>query len=298
MTVYLGRPGALQVVPGTGLKVTPGMVRVSGSANTIGGGRVRDYIGTDVLRTWTLTWAALDPDVYGFLEAFFAGLCGPGPFVFLDSGRTNLLTANQSGATSVSNGPEGFSAPGAGETLASSTSVWERGPRSLAWSLPAAPAGGVLTVTAPNGDWPGIPVVPGREYRFQARLRGAGADPIITNTAQLRWLDAAGAQVQLDAGSGVATSSGAWADGVIGATVCPAGAVYLAPRFAATSGTVGAGGGTVHVDLLQLSMPDALDDGTTWRPGLGVPRVSLPQLDDQYWWRALHRTGLLLEEVA
>lgn len=298
MTAYLGRPGALQVIPGRGLKVAPGLLRVSASATTIGGGRVRDYIGTTVLRSWTLSWNVLDRALYGFLEAFFAGLNGPGPFVFLDPGRTNLLTANQSGATSVSNGTEGFSAPGAGELLASSSTVFERGPRSLAWGLPAAPAGGVLTLTAPNSDWPGIPCIPGRTYRFQARLRGAGADPIITVADQLRWLDAAGAQVQLDAGSSVATSSGAWADGVIGATVCPAGAVYLAPRLAATSATVGAGGGTVHADRLQLSMPDALDDGTVWRPGLGVPRVSLPQLDDAYWWTSLHKSGLVLEEVS
>lgn len=297
MTAYLGRPGALQVVPGTGLKVTPGLLRVSGSATTIGGGRTRDYIGTDVLRSWTLTWNALDRSLYGFLEAFYAGLNGPGPVVWLDPGRTNLLTANQSGATSVTNGVEGFTAAGAGETLASSLTTVKRGPKVLAWSLPAAPAGGVLRINAPNTDWPGIPAVAGRTYRLQVQLRGAGTDPIITVTAWMVWLDAAGAQISTSNGAGVATASGAWAAASV-AAAAPAGTVYVRPELRVTSASVGVGGGTVLVDELQLSMPDAFDDGTVWRPGLGVPRVSLPQLDDAYWWASLHRTGLALEEVS
>lgn len=297
MTVYLGRPGALQVVPGTGLRVAPGYLRVSGAATTIGGGRTRDYIGTDILRAWTLTWAALDRALYGFLESFYGGLCGPGPFVWLDPGRTNLLTANQSGATSVSNGVDGFTAAGAGEVLSSSLTTVKRGPKVLAWSLPAAPAGGVLRVAAPNADWPGIPAVAGRDYRLQVQLRGAGTDPIITVTAWLVWLDAAGAQISTSNGAGVATASGAWAPAFV-AAAAPAGTVYVRPELRVTSATVGAGGGTVLVDELQLAMPDALDDGTVWRSGLGVPRVSLPQLDDAYWWASLHRTGLVLEEVS
>lgn len=297
MTAYLGRPGALQVVPGRGLQVAPGNLRVSGAATTIGGGRTRDYIGTSILRDWKLTWAALDRGVYGFVEAFYAGLNGPGPFVWLDPGRTNLLTANQSGATSVSNGTEGFTAAGAGETLTSSSTTVKRGPKVLAWSLPAAPAGGVLRVDAPNTDWPGVPAVVGRAYRLQSQIRGAGVDPIITVTAALVWLDAAGATLSTSTGAGVATASGAWAQ-VLCTGTAPAGAVYVRPELRVTSGTVAAGGGTVLVDELQLAMPDALDDGTVWRPGLGVPRVSLPQLDDAPWHASLHRTGLVLEEVS
>ena len=297
MTAYLGRPGALQALPGTGLKVAPAPVRISGAATTIGGGRVRDYIGTSVLRSWALTWAALDRDLHGFLEAFYAGLCGPGPFVFLDPGRTNLLTANQSGCTSVSNDAEGFTAAGAGESLSSSSTTVKRGPKVLAWALPAAPAGGVLRVDAPNTDWAGVPAVVGRDYRLQAQIRGAGTDPIITVTAALVWLNAAGSTLSTSTGSGVATASGAWAQ-VLCTGTAPAGAVYVRPELRVTSATVGVGGGTVLVDELQLAMPDALDDGTTWRPGLGVPRVSLPQMDDAPWHVSLHRVGLLLEEVA
>lgn len=296
MPVYLGRPGSLVALPSRGLSVQPGLLRVSEGRTTIGGGRSRDY-APGVLRTWTLRWNVLDRALYGVLEAFFGGLNGPGPFVLLDPGRTNLLTANQSGSTSVVNQPDGFAVSGAGESTASSSTTVERGPRSLAWSLPAAPAVGVLTLAGPNTDWPGIPAVAGRAYRWQTRARGGGVDPVVTIAAQLRWLDAAGAQVQLDAGAGAATAAGAWTDCVIGSTVAPAGAVYVSPRLAVTSASVTAAA-TVYVDRPQLAMPDALDDGTTWRPGLGVPRVTLPQLDDSMWWTSLHRTGLLLEEVS
>lgn len=297
MTVYLGRPGALQVVPGTGLKVAPGLLRVSGSATTIGGGRVRDYVGTDVLRSWGLSWSALDRDLYGFLEAFFAGLNGPGPFVFLDPGRTNLLTANQSGATSVSNGVEGFTVgTPASEFMASDANNAERGPRCLAWLLPSAPVSGYVDLDPPNADWYGVPCVPGREYRFQCRIKRGSGDATVDLTAKLRWLDGAGAALSTSTGATLALS-GAYQDLVVGSVTAPAGAVYAKPRIAADTSTVGAET-LMYVDYPQLSMPDALDDGTVWRAGLGVPRVSLPQLDDAYWHVSLHRSGLVLEEVS
>jgi hypothetical protein len=295
VSVYLGRPGSLVALPSTGLNVTPTTERVSAARTTIGGGRSRDY-APGVLRSWVLRWNVLDRALYGALEAFYAGLNGPGPFAFLDPGRTNLLTPNQSGATCVANGPDGFGVTGVGEALTSSSTTFERGPRSLAWSLPAVTTGGVLTVNAPNADWPGIPVVPGRSYRFQCRVRGGGTDPVVDLAAKLRWADSANAQLQLDAGATVTTSAGAWQTATVTA-VCPAGAWWLVPRDVATAATITAAA-TVFVDMPQLAMPDAFDDGTVWRPGLGVPRVTLPQLDDAPWWVSLHKTGLLLEEVA
>ncbi|GAA3455872.1 hypothetical protein GCM10018962_77060 [Dactylosporangium matsuzakiense] len=294
MTVYLGRPGSLVALPSTGLSISPTVERVSESRTTIGGGRSRDY-APGVLRTWVLRWNVLDRALYGALEAFFAGLNGPGPFVFLDPGRTNLLTPNQSGTTSVNNDTAGFLAFG-GETLTSATTPVERGPRSLAWSLPAAVTAGFLVIGSSNSDWPGIPVVPGRSYRLIARVRGGGTDPIALVSGQLGWMNAAGGQFQFDTGAGTATSAGAWAD-VACTFTAPGSAWWVQPKLLTDAASVSAAA-TVYVDKLQLAMPDALDDGTVWRPGLGVPRVTLPQLDDSPWWSSLHKTGLVLEEVA
>lgn len=296
MALYLGRPGALVALPGMRRGAKPGLTRQAGIRTTIGGGRAVDY-APGVLRTYTLAWEALSRSDYELIAQFFLGHMGPGPFCLIEPGQSrNLLTVNQSSATAATNDTTGFGATGAGESLASTSTVWERGPRSLAWSLPAAPAVGVLTLDAPNNAWLGIPCVPGRDYRFQARLRGGGTDPAVDIAAKLRWGDITGTQVQLDGGVAVTTSAGGWVTATVTAT-CPAGGVYLVPRLVVTPATVTAAA-TVYVDKPQLAMPDAQDDGTVWGPGLGVPRVSLPNLDPEYLFAHVLKTGLTLTEVA
>jgi hypothetical protein len=296
MTVYIGRPGSLAALRSPLKGVRARVHRPGRLKETLGGGRAADY-APRVLREWQMNWAALPHDDQAALLAYFAGHNGPGPYAFLDGAERNLLTPNQSAATSVYNDTSGFTAAGTGETLASSTALYERGPRSLAWSLPASVTGGILTLDGPVADWYGIPCVPGQTYRLQARVRGGGTDGVVDITAKLRWLDAAGAQVQLDAGSAVTTATGSWADCVKAATTCPAGAVYLQPRFDVTAATVTATG-TVYLDKLMVSMPTTLDPGTTWAAGLGVARVTLPQMEHALRSIDAHSATLTVSEVA
>ncbi|MFF5228454.1 hypothetical protein [Dactylosporangium sp. NPDC000521] len=296
MTVYIGRPGAMVALRSPRANIPAKVVRPARIRETLGGGRAVDY-APGVLRTWELSWGALSHDDQALIMEFWAGHRGPGPYAFLDGAERNLLTRNQSATTSVYNDTSGFSTAGAGETIASSSTTVERGPRVLAWSLPASVTGGILTLNGPNLDWPGIPCVPGQSYRLQARVRGSGPDGVVDVTAKLRWLNAAGAQVQLDAGSAVTTSTSAWADCVKASTVCPAGGVYLQPRFDVAAGTVSAAA-TVLIDRLMVSMPTALDPGTTWVPGLGVARVSLPQLDHELPRIDRHNLKITVTEVA
>lgn len=295
-SVYLGRPGALQALRSPHKGVQANIIKQGQIRSTIGGGRTADY-APGVLRDWSLAWPVLSHDDQSTILAFFAGHNGPGPWVFIDGAARNLLTANQSAATSVDNAPVGFTVDGAGESLASSPAVFERGPRALAWSLPAAPAGGVLVFDPPTDDWPGIPVVPGRAYRLQCRVRGGGTDGVVDVAAKFQWQDTAGGLVRLDAGATVTTSPSGWLDCFIGSTVCPAGAAYLQPQLVAASASV-TGAAIVYVDLPMLSMPTDRDPGTDWVAGLGVPRVTLPQADHELPWINYHRQGLAVVEVS
>jgi hypothetical protein len=275
MTVYIGRPGSLAALRSPLKGVRARVHRPGRLKETLGGGRAADY-APRVLREWQMNWAALPHDDQAALLAYFAGHNGPGPYAFLDGAERNLLTPNQSAATSVYNDTSGFTAAGTGETLASSTALYERGPRSLAWSLPASVTGGILTLDGPVADWYGIPCVPGQTYRLQARVRGGGTDGVVDITAKLRWLDAACVKA---------------------ATTCPAGAVYLQPRFDVTAATVTATG-TVYLDKLMVSMPTTLDPGTTWAAGLGVARVTLPQMEHALRSIDAHSATLTVSEVA
>jgi hypothetical protein len=293
--MYLGKPGALVALPSP-LRGAAGPFERRGSArDTIGGGRVVDFApgGT---RTYTLQWRAFPLDSYAVVEAFYLGHNGGGPFVLLDVGRRNLLTANQSAATSVLDDTTGFAAAGAGEAIASSATLVERGPKALAWSMPNPLITGLLRLTTPNPAWLGFPVVAGLTYRWQYRARGAGTDPIVEHTPKLKWMDAAGATLSTSSGSAASTSSGAWSTLFVQAAA-PAGAVYAEPQVQATIASV-SGTSTQYLDKLSLAIPTSYDDGTIWRPGSGVPLVSLLAMPESYQWIHTRECGLTVIEVS
>lgn len=294
MTFYLGRPGSLVALPHPGRGIDPTLSIPLTARQTISGGRTVDRAPAG-RRTYELTWASLSPDQHSIVEEFYVGAKGFGPFALIDPWRRNLLTANQSAATSVYNTTDGFTVLTGTETLTSVTTPVERGPRALAWSLPATVTGGVLTAGSPNPTWPGIPVVVGRSYRYQVRVRGGGTDPIVDLVAALRWLDAAGANLSLDSGSTATTSSGAWATASVTAT-CPAGGVYVLPRVVVNAATVTATA-TIYVDKPQLSMPTTADPGTSWALGTGVPAVSCTSSGTGYRKPVKRSADLTLAEV-
>lgn len=109
MTIWFGRPGdPIQLEhPRGGVRLTrdrPSAVFRTGS----GGARVGQAIGGK--REYQLNWQRLWYETYAALEGYYHGHEGPGPFALHDPGRPNWLTVNQSGATSQTNDPTGFSA--------------------------------------------------------------------------------------------------------------------------------------------------------------------------------------------
>jgi hypothetical protein len=293
--IYFGRPGALQVLPEPkgGREITRLRRR---SSFDLGSGGVRTATIVGGKRAYTLNWNALDYASFAYLESIDQGHQGPGPFVYLDPSRRNMLTANQSGATSETNDASNFTVAGTGGSLGSEAVIVKRGPRSLKWTMAiGAPATATVSLDSPTVDFPGIPVAI-RSYAFQVQARAGGTDSSVTLQAKLSWLDASGAPLSSALGNATACASGAWTP-VLVAAVAPAGAAYCNATVVASGATVTAGA-IVYLDELQLvegTAPDA-----SWTPGTGVPAVDVVSLSEKPpWGFTQYRSGpvLVLQEV-
>ncbi|WP_213451597.1 hypothetical protein [Rhizomonospora bruguierae] len=157
--IFLGRPEALHALPYPrgGADITRARTR---AAFTLGSGGIRMAQLPGGKRRFSYAWQSLDMATYAIIQAFDQGHEGPGPFVLLDPSQVNMLTDNQSAATSVRNDTRNFTVSGSGGTLASDATINERGPASLRWDFAVGnPAGALLTIDSPSPEWPGVPVV-------------------------------------------------------------------------------------------------------------------------------------------
>lgn len=157
--IYLGRPGALRELPYPrgGADITRLRTR---AVFALGSGGVRMSQLPGGKRRYTYGWQSLDLATYAVLEAFDQGHEGVGPFVLLDPSQVNMLTDNQSAATSVRNDTDNFTVAGSGCTITSDATVYNRGPASLRWDFTVgSPSGALLTLDSPSPEWPGIPIV-------------------------------------------------------------------------------------------------------------------------------------------
>jgi hypothetical protein len=276
--IYFGTPGSLITLhhPRGGVQAT--RVRPTQEFQ-LGNGEYRTRRAASGSRMFTLNWKHLNYDDFETLLAYDQGHNGPGPFAILDPGERNQLTANQASATSADNGVSNFTVAGTGQTIASSTTLVDRGPRALAWTFQfASPASGSITLDSPYLGWYGIPVVI-RAYVFSFVARGGGTDGIVTIGAQILWYSSTGSLLLTTSGSTAATSTGAWAAYTATATA-PAGAAYALCRVTYTSGA--SAGSILYLDKFQF------EEGSTagtWRPGTGVFPVTIVSLEDQWPWK-------------
>lgn len=290
MAFYLGKPGSFAMItlPHPGRGIDASNQRLSRTSETIGGGRQVTFAPGPGRREWRLPWRSLTPEQASVLEEFATGARGPGPFCFLDPGRRNHLTANQSAATSVDLGTTGFT-PSASETVASSSTLYVRGPRSLKWSVTSATAG-VLKFDAP-GSYAGMPVPPATTWTLQAAIQPGGADTSFTIGAALVWLNSAGSTVATTVGPAVATTASTW-NLIVATGTCPATALYVRPEIRVTAGVSTTS--DVYVDKPMLDMHHSV---RPWVLGTGIPLVSVTEMGTTY--RTLPRRGadLTLVEV-
>lgn len=296
-TIRFGIPGQLVTLPYPRNGVEATRIRpVDVFQLDSGGVRVGKLVGGK--RRYQLRWENLDYEMFTRALAYEQGHCGTGPFVLLDPGQRNLLTVNQSGATGETYDTTGFSVAGSGGSLASTTAVYRRGPRSLSWIFAySTPTSGTVTLSTPSSEWTGIPVVSGGSYVFAVQAKGGGSDAVVGLTARITWYDAAGATVATSAGSNATTSSSAWVQPYVVA-VAPTTAVYALPSVSANGSTV-TSGSVVYLDEFQLELGAG---PTAWRPGTGVLPVSVVSLapdTHSNWMPAIRvdRPVLVLQEV-
>lgn len=277
MTFWLGRPGALAALPHPMKGIDPTSVRGGSVAQTIGGGQVVNYTAGAGRRTYQMQWSGIAPEQYSLLEEFHAGLRGPGPYALIDPGRRNKLSADQSGTGSTTGTVAGWTVSGAGESLATVTTPVFRGPNALRWTLPAAPATGLLRATAPTG-LPGTPWPTGQPCTFSAQLQGGSTDPIVTVAAQLVWVDAVGATISTTTGSTITTAAGSWSTVSVTLGAPPAGAVAVLAGLTVTPASVTAQA-FVYIDAPLLDMSSTV---RTFVAGTGVALVSFRALSQLY----------------
>ena len=105
--MYFGRPGSLFEIPHPrgGARLTRD--RPTSTFRTAAGS-ARVGKTSEGVRQYTLAWEQLWYETFAQLEAFDQGHEGPGPFALIDPGRINMLTVNQSSATSLLNDTAGL----------------------------------------------------------------------------------------------------------------------------------------------------------------------------------------------
>lgn len=291
---YLGIPGSLEEIALPKGTVDSTRIRardVFQLAN--GGARVSSLTGG--ARRHTINYARLTYDTFKVLEAYEQGHRGSGPFVFLSPGQRNILTVNQSSTTSERNDTTGFTMPGTGSNLTSSSSSYRRGPRSLAWTFSATGASAsAIYLDSPASEWYSYPVHVGRAMVLSCYAKCVGGDGAASIALSMRWLTVAGVAISTDTGSTLACTSSFQQATATGTP--PATAAYCLPIITAVSGA--SAGNVIYIDELMLhegSTPDS-----TWDPGGHILPVAPISLIDAFPFQAgpyRERPTFILQEV-
>lgn len=133
--VYFGTPGAMLTIPQPRGGVGGSRLRLAAPFQ-LGSGGQQYWRTLSGKRTYQLGYESLDYGTYAQLLAFDQGHNGPGPFALLDPGQRNLLTPNQSSATSVTNDTADFTISPALSDLFGRTATggWGNADTGQAWT--------------------------------------------------------------------------------------------------------------------------------------------------------------------
>lgn len=256
-------------------------------------GGTRTIRALDGARSYSLNYGALGRKTFEILNAYQQGHMGPGPFVLIDPGRRNLLTVNQSSATSQTNDTRGWTATGPSQSIAADNTQAGQFPNVLRHAFTATvPASSVLTLDRPSTVWPGIPVLI-QPYTFWFYAAGGP----MSIQATIDWLDLSGAVLST-------ATSGNFSLGIGGSiTKCwitstpPAGTVWGICRIKPVLATIINGASYIVIKPMfnEGSSPDM-----DWAPGTGIYPVTVMGLPEKYGFAEpgmMVSPTLLLQEV-
>lgn len=290
--IYFGRAGSLaKLYDPTGGLLSTREIGTNTFLTGSGGARVeRALNGT---RQFVLSYGALGKKNFDFLDQFRQGHMGTGPFVFLDPGRRNLLTVNQSASTSATNDTRDFTVSGTGGSITSDATLTTPFPRTLKWSFATStPATASLLLDKPSSVWPGVPIV-NRPYTFWCMVIGGPVNFQLT----LKWMDLAGATISTSTSSMFTSSATNWLMVSLRALTVPATAQWVQAGIAPDVSTIAAGESLFFTSFM-LHEGSVADDA--WSPGTGVYPVQVVTLPERQGFAEpsmLVSPTLVLQEV-
>lgn len=316
MPLWLGNPGAVVQLPSPKSGLDPTSTVPVTVRQTIGGGQAVSRAPGSGRRTYQALWPWIEHDAYSVLEEFRVGARGTGPHALLDSGRRNVLSANQSASTAASYDADGFTVDPTEAVTSSNELLYGSSVRSLKWSLPDVSTAGVLRFDPPAGI-PGIPAPAGQPWTFSVQLAGGGVDGTVTVAPGLLWMDAAGVAAGVTVGAPVVLTAGIFAAAYVTAAT-PLSACFQPALLVdlTTVSPLAQGPGDVPVRRAPWTMPvkraanvgplpypinvyrptgvyaadiyvarpmlDMYAAVRAWVLGTGVPRVSVTALTENY----------------
>lgn len=284
---YLGPAGALGLLPAPGRGIEKTRGKRVGVHELLAGGNVTHRMGGR--RRYVLKWPALTVEELSVIETLFEL---PGPYILLDPGRRNLLTANQSTGTDALRSTEGMIARFQG-VVTSDITQFRSGVRSIKWdtqgALGATNRGIYFYQSSSVVDDSWAPVRPSTQYTFNLWAR---ADAAMNGYAAIDWHTTAAGYISTSFGTAAALPTASWATRFEVTATSPATAAYAAPALLNSATT--AATRNVFADDAMLAEGAA---GQAWVLGTGVPRVSLLELPDSSPVVPWESAELVLQEL-
>jgi hypothetical protein len=282
--VWFGRPGQIQKLwaPKGGILATRD---VSTTTFFTGAGGARVNKALNGTRTYTLQYGGLGRDSFTFLDAFQQGHQGVGPFIVIDPGRRNKLTANQSSSTSLTNDTTDFVVTGTSVTMTSDNTLITPLPNTLKMLFGASTPGTTsLVLGGAWSTWPGIPVRPDMDHCFWCMVVGGPIDV----QAVITWLGLTGNVLGTSTSAALTTNAVNWQRlSVVGTP--PIGTVWCTAQILPASATI-ASGESLWFSSFMLNTGNQPDP--IWAPGSGVWPVQVIGLPEKY---AFHEPGMLVD---
>lgn len=276
--IYFGLPGKVRKLwdPTGGMLVTRELMS---SVFRTGGGGARTKKALNGPRQYELNYAALGRKTFEYLNTVHQGAYGPGPFVLIDPGRRNLLTANQSSCTSQSNDARDFTVAGAGGSLSSDSTFTTPFPRVLKWSFATTtPAAATLTLDKPSRVWPGIPLALPYIRPLTFSVSAVASTGPVNFQLAIRWLDSAGATLSTATSSMITPSTSVFNRYSVSATP-PATAYYVLCLVLPDVSTIASG---EALNFSGFMLNEGLIADADWQLGTGVYPVQTIELPEKY----------------